>query len=268
MSIPKIIFIIPYRDREEEKNFFSVYMNYIMEDYNENDYEIYFSHQCVYDLFNRGASKNIGFLAMKEKYPNDYKNITFVFNDIDTIPYKKNLLDYETQINIVKHFYGFTFALGGIVSIKGIDFERINGFPNFWGYAYEDNVLNYRVLKNNIKLDRTQFYKFNSPEIIQFKDINNIKQINKKDAINLKTKNLNDNLREINNLSYIIKTNTEDKTIVSQNHFIIDVTSFNTLLQYNTQDFVDFDTKTENTLYINKINKVIPKRFLMDLRRR
>ena len=48
---------------------------------NKEDYEIYFAHQCDNRDFNRGAMKNIGFLAMRQKYPNDYKNITFIFNN-------------------------------------------------------------------------------------------------------------------------------------------------------------------------------------------
>ena len=129
-SIPKIVFIVPYRNRPQQRYFFSLYMKSILAI--TQDYEIYFSHQCDVRTFNRGAVKNIGFLAVKKKYPQHYKHMTFVFNDIDTVPYS-NILDYETKTGVVKHFYGFKYALGGIVSITGQDFENSNGYANFWG---------------------------------------------------------------------------------------------------------------------------------------
>ena len=93
-------------------------MKYILEDVSY-PYEIYFSHQCDKRDFNRGAMKNMGFLAIKDKYPDNYKNITFVFNDVDTMPYTKDLFDCNTKKGVVKHFYGFDFSLGGIFSITG-----------------------------------------------------------------------------------------------------------------------------------------------------
>ena len=81
-KIPKLIFIVPYRNRPQHKFFFSNYLNTIMQhSHLKDDYEVYFSHQYDTRTFNRGATKNIGFLAMKHKYPNDYQNITFVFTN-------------------------------------------------------------------------------------------------------------------------------------------------------------------------------------------
>lgn len=167
MPIPKLIFIVPYRDREAHKTMFTIMMKYILEDVND-DYEIYYSHQKDSRPFNRGAMKNLGFLHIKNKYPQDYKNMTFIFNDVDTVPGRKNMWDYETQSGFVKHFYGYKFSLGGIVSITGNDFERINGFPNFWGWGLEDNALQKRCQDSRIVIDRTVFFDYGNKNILQF----------------------------------------------------------------------------------------------------
>ena len=170
---PKFIFIIPYRDREQHLQFFNRQMKYVLEDVPKDDYEIYFLHQCDVRKFNRGAMKNIGFLAIRDKYPNDYKNITLVFNDIDTMPFEKNVLNYKTVPGVIKHFYGYKFALGGIVSITGQDFERMNGFPNFWAWGCEDNCVNCiydRAIAACIIVDRTTFFPIGDHIILQLYD--------------------------------------------------------------------------------------------------
>ena len=195
---PKLIFIVPYRDRKEHKQFFTKYMEYIMEDYKKEDYEIYSAHKCNDLPFNRGAMKNIGFLAMREKYQIAYKNITFVFHDVDTLPYCKNLLPYETVVGTVKHFYGYQFALGGIFSINGADFERINGFPNLWGWSMEDNMIQQRVLASNLHIDRSTFFPIGSRAILQF--VYGIsKLINKKEVAGFLNKNYPHGLNSIRN---------------------------------------------------------------------
>ena len=152
----KRIFIIPYRDRADDKERFLTEMKNLLAD--TEPYEIYFAHQYDERPFNRGAMKNIGFLAIKAKYPEEYKEMTFIFHDVDTWPSAKGLINYQTTPGVVRHFYGYKFALGGMFAIKGADFEKTKGFPNFWGWGIEDNVINDRCLASGLKIDRNQFY--------------------------------------------------------------------------------------------------------------
>jgi hypothetical protein len=207
MTHPRFVFVIPYRDRQHHKQFFDVYIKYLLEDMNESEYEIIFVHQTDKRPFNCGAMKNIGFLYIKEKYKETYKDITFIFNDVDTLPYQKNLLKYDTVYGEVKHFYGYEFALGGIVSIKGGDFEKINGYPNYWGYGFEDNIL-YKRAKEVYKINRDQFYTINSNEILQFYD--GIKKIMDKNNLNNqfnKSYIEQDGLSKLSNVQYLFKNN-------------------------------------------------------------
>ena len=199
---PKYVFIIPYRDRDQHLQFFNRQMKYVLEDVSKEDYEIYFVHQCDSRKFNRGAMKNIGFLAIREKYPSDYKNMTLVFNDIDTMPFDKNNLNYATVPGVIKHFYGYTFALGGIVSITGQDFERMNGFPNFWAWGYEDNELQNRAKKFKIHVDRSKFYPIADRNIIQFND-GLVRNVNRTEFDRFKN-NTKEGWNSISNITYSI----------------------------------------------------------------
>jgi len=155
MTYPDLAFIIPYRDRERQKEQFTVHMKKLLANNDVNNYVFLFVHQNDRRIFNRGAMKNFGFLHLKDKYPNNYRDINIIFNDIDTYPYE--YIDYTTTNGSVKHFFGFEHTLGGIFSIKGGDYEKIGGFPNLWGWGYEDNVLKHRVDNEHLQIDRTYF---------------------------------------------------------------------------------------------------------------
>ena len=91
--------------------------------------------------------------------------MTFIFHDVDTWPSEKGLVDYQTTHGVVRHFYGYQFALGGMFAIKGADFEKAKGFPNFWGWGIEDNAMNDRCLAAGLKIDRSQFYDISDKRI-------------------------------------------------------------------------------------------------------
>ena len=245
-KIPNIVFIVPYRNRPQHKYFFTKYLTTLLAD--SDNYEIYFSHQCDARSFNRGATKNIGFLAVKNKYPNHYKDITFVFNDVDTLPFA-NILDYETNFGVVKHFYGFTYALGGIFSIKGGDFDATNGFPNFWGWGMEDNVMQNRCEKIGLFIDRGQFFKIGSPEILQlFDGVSRI--INRKDPYRATHDNGVDGLSSIHKIRLKIEhesTNPCDNihTVDDKRDliFVININTFLTAVPFEKDKYYDYDLR-------------------------
>ena len=251
-KIPKRIFIVPYRNRVQHKFFFCKYMSFILED--KDDYEIFFAHQCDARTFNRGAVKNIGFIAARNKYPEHYKDITFIFNDVDTIPFSK-IFDYETTHGVVKHYYGFKYALGGIVVMKGADFERTNGFPCFWGWGMEDNVLQKRCEKLGIKIDRSVFYNIGSPEILQlFDGISRI--ISKKDPWRGEYDDGQDGLRTITQLKYTLDDKSEnpnDNIFVVHNPYIkvINIKTFLTHIPFGAEEYYNYDLREPKRKIIN-----------------
>jgi hypothetical protein len=252
IKIPKRIFIVPYRNRIQHKFFFSKYMSFILED--KDDYEIYFSHQCDARTFNRGAIKNIGFIAIKNKYPDNYKDITIIFNDVDTIPFFK-LFDYETTHGTVKHYYGFKYALGGIVVMKAGDFEKTNGFPCFWGWGMEDNVLQKRCEAVGLKIDRSTFYNIGSPEMLQlFDGISRI--ISKKDPWRGENDNGIDGLKTISQLKYIIDEKSENPNdnifIVNNSRIsVINISTFLTHIPFGSEEYYNYDLREPKRKIIN-----------------
>jgi len=241
---PKRVFIVPYRDRIQQKFFFCKQMDFILE--GQDDYEILFVHQCDARNFNRGAMKNIGFLAIKEKYPDSYQDMSFIFNDVDTLPFHK-LFDYETTQGVVKHHYGFETALGGIVVIKGSDFDLINGYPNYWGWGMEDACLQKRCFAFGLQIDRSNFYNIGSPEILQlFDGVSRL--VSRKDPQRMKTDNGQDGLRTIHKLVFSVDAeslNPDDNVFVveSERTFVVNVTSFMTTVRFEADTYHEYDLR-------------------------
>ena len=240
-SIPNRVFIVPYRDRPAQKAEFIRRLTYLLEDETvSNPYEFYFAHQSDGRQFNRGAMKNIGFLAIKNKYPNQYKTITFIFHDVDTWPARNGLLDYNTTAGVVNHFYGATFALGGMFAIKGADFEKSQGFPNFWGWGLEDNVIQKRCLAVGLTIDRSNFYGMKDPNILRANDgFNRI--VGKRDATVYKFESP-DSIDSIANLNYKI-----------ENEFI-NVYNFTTGTDPNSQEYYNYDIRNGNKIRTHQGN--------------
>ena len=121
---------------------------------------------------------------------------------MDATPFTK-IFDYETTHGVVKHYYGFKYALGGIVVMKGADFERINGYPCYWGWGMEDNVLQTRCEKIGLTIDRSHFFPIGNPNILQlFDGVSRI--INRKDPWRAQHDNGIDGIRTIHKLNYKI----------------------------------------------------------------
>jgi hypothetical protein len=239
MSIPKRVFIVPYRNRQNQKNEFTNKMTSLLEDeVISNPYELYFAHQYDNRHFNRGAMKNIGFIAIKNKYPNDYKNITFIFHDVDSWPTEKGMINYDTTHGIVKHFYGFRYALGGMFAIKGADFEKSQGFPNFWGWGLEDNTINHRCIKAGLIIDRSNFYHIHDKKIFRAFD-GFERTISKRDSTVFKYETA-DNLNSINNIKYTI-----DKEFINITYFTCEMIELE-------QSFTSYDIRKGNVIKIPK----------------
>jgi hypothetical protein len=247
MAVPSRVFIVPYRDREKDKAAFLENISNLLADAPEPEpYEIYFAHQYDARPFNRGAMKNIGFLAIKDKYPLAYREMTFIFHDVDTWPTAKGLVDYQTTTGVVKHYYGFKFALGGMFAIKGADFEKSKGFPNFWGWGIEDNAMNDRCLAAGLTIDRSCFYDIADPRIARsFDGFSRI--ISKKDSLVYKTATPDD-IQGLRDVNWRLQNITE-------NVFYIHVFRFECAMNYKDQIYQPIDIRTTKKIVVPKASQ-------------
>ena len=142
----KYNFIIPYRNRKEHLDEFIKRFTEMLKD-KDIDAQFYIIHQMNPREFNRGALLNIGFLEVCKTRPDGL----FIFHDVDLYPTYWNSLQYDTSLGKIRHPIGLkNVNLGGICCFWKNEFEKVNGFPNYWGWGVEDNTIWYRAKKNNI----------------------------------------------------------------------------------------------------------------------
>lgn len=201
-----LVIILPIRNREHNLKEYLENMIPIF-NYQNINYRIFIIEQSKNKRFNKGKINNIGFLeALKE----NKKYERFLFNDVDNYPLDKNLINYNTKVNKVNHFFGNKKWLGGFFMINKSIFQKVNGYSNnFWGWGGEDQDLQNRLKFNNVNIDRSVFFKRDKErKNIFIKDDYNDRDINKnykKDIVNQKNKYLNSEIKEgLSNCKYKI----------------------------------------------------------------
>ena len=238
---PKIVFVVPYRDRQEHLSYFAKHMAQILSDIPKKDYKILLVHQNDKRGFNRGAIKNIGFMYVRHLYPATYQTMTIVFNDVDTMPRKKGYVDYNTKPGVIRHYCGFTFTLGGIVCINAGDFEKLNGFPNLWAWGFEDNMLQHRANAAGIQIDRSVFcdYKTDGANNEHFISLysGDIRTVNQAEF----SRYMRGTREGINTIGQIMYTNTwaEMGIPAIENMMVLNVNTFNTGVNENVEQRKD-----------------------------
>ena len=139
--------------------------------------------------------------------------------------------------------------------MKGNDFEKTNGFPGFWGWGMEDNVLQKRCLSVGLKIDRSIFYNIGSPEILQlFDGISRI--ISKKDPWRGDNDNGIDGLNTITQLKYNINDKSDNPTdnifvIHNSKIFFINISTFLTSVQFGSEEYYNYDLREPKRKIIN-----------------
>ena len=148
----KYNFIIPYRNRkghlDEFVKRFTEYLNG-----KDIDAQFFIIHQINSEEFNRGAMKNIGFLEVSKTRPDGL----FIFHDVDVYPISWGSITYECKKGEFKRPVMNTAVdnLGLICSCWKEEFEKTNGFANYWGWGSEDGALYYRAKRLGIPINQT-----------------------------------------------------------------------------------------------------------------
>ena len=144
------------------------------------------------------------------------------------------MFSYDTSQGEVTHFYGLKPAFGGIWAIKGIDFEKIGGFPNYWAWGFEDNKIRSKWIKSGGKINYDQFVEYTDSRIVKLDCSNyghDTRIVNKHNLWYAQNENYISGYHTIRDLKYDVKD-------IEINAKMINVSNFFTEKKESSQAFV------------------------------
>jgi hypothetical protein len=206
----KYNFIIPYRNRKEHLDEFIRRFTDMLKD-KDIDAQFYIIHQMNPKEFNRGALNNIGFLEVSKTRLDGL----FIFHDVDTYPVYWGSIQYDTKPGEIRHPVGEkNHNLGTICCFWKNEFEKVNGFPNYWGWGIEDITLLYRAKKQNIIIDESNNVDLNdSKKVFNPKHYKNIQKeyeyANKNTELHHNEMKTGNNTNGISNIEYEVLSSFE-----------------------------------------------------------
>jgi hypothetical protein len=159
----KYNFIIPYRNRKEHLDEFIKRFTDMLKD-KDIDAHFFIIHQINPKEFNRGAMKNIGFLEI----PKSRSDGLFIFHDVDTYPTYWGSIQYDTKKGEFRRpiMNSSPENLGLICCCWKEDFERTNGFANYWGWGSEDAALYFRAKLLGITINENNMISYKDNKYI------------------------------------------------------------------------------------------------------
>lgn len=159
-SRQKVAIVVPYRDRSEHLETFTLYMHQFLPD-QLVEYTIYVIEQHDTKPFNRARLLNIGVTEVKKLNPDI---CCFIFHDVDLIPIdQKNLYmcsymprHLSSSVSTLRYTILYPNLFGGVVAMSNRHFDTIGGFSNeFFGWGGEDDDMFQRVVAAGLNIERT-----------------------------------------------------------------------------------------------------------------
>lgn len=162
---PKLAIIVPFRDSDPKQHrkahldkFVPSMISFLVE--YEANFKIFIIEQSEDGRkFNRGKLLNYGYKVARDE---DFD--TLVFHDVDLLPSSKEIAPWyylsprpRTVHHIARCWSRYSKSptyIGGALSIRVEDFERVGGFPNtYWGWGGEDDEFSKRVQSSNMRVE-------------------------------------------------------------------------------------------------------------------